>query len=573
MSLTASMWTSVSGLLTHGEKMNVIGNNIANVNTVGFKASRMDFADFVHQDISALGGPAQVGRGVTIGAIFGDFSQGAFETSTEATDIAISGNGFFRVVPKQSEQAYYTRAGNFRFDSEGYLVDPHGYVLQGWGIESSSLNIANMNANIANNSNSRIKGTGMPQDVKLENFSCPPKHTDNVTMAVNLDSVLVSDKSLSAANPFFGMFEKWDTTPNAAGELDHLPLGQESFAYQQTITVYDEGGTAHSLTVYFDQVTNQTAPNDVNNLDTGKRYWEYVVTMDPTLDQRIFPDGEMSDEGKSHRGLLMTGTLTFDTKGQIIDQSAYVPTSAANMDDLSTWVAAPLSSNGFPMMAPNFSGRPNASEIWSTNPTVAGPGTLNPETSGYLIELNLGMRNKSTWWTSPTGATSVTADAVGKDGAQLMGVGASGERQATTSTSFAGDGNLFYERFAKQNGYTFGELTGITVSTDGVLSGRYSNGVTLELFQITLYDFPSKTNLKREGGNLFSQTRESGDPASGAAGTGSLGMVYSNAIEQSNVDLAREFVQMITTQRGFQANSKSITTTDTMLDTVINMKR
>lgn len=111
------------------------------------------------------------------------------------------------------------------------------------------------------------------------------------------------------------------------------------------------------------------------------------------------------------------------------------------------------------------------------------------------------------------------------------------------------------------------------MSTDGVLSGRYSNGVTLELFQITLYDFPSKTNLKREGGNLFSQTRESGDPASGAAGTGSLGMVYSNAIEQSNVDLAREFVQMITTQRGFQANSKSITTTDTMLDTVINMKR
>ena len=113
----------------------------------------------------------------------------------------------------------------------------------------------------------------------------------------------------------------------------------------------------------------------------------------------------------------------------------------------------------------------------------------------------------------------------------------------------------------------------MTVSQDGVLSGAYSNGVTLELFQLTLYDFPSKQNLHREGGNLFTETRASGLATSGAAGTGSFGTTESNSLEQSNVDLATEFVQMITTQRGFQANSKSITTVDTMLDTVINMKR
>src|SRR5215469_4497749 len=97
MSLSASMWTSVTGLLAHGEKMNVIGNNIANVNTVGFKGSRMDFADYVQQTVHSLAGLSQVGRGVMIGAIYGDFSQGAFETSNEVTDIGVNGKGFFKL--------------------------------------------------------------------------------------------------------------------------------------------------------------------------------------------------------------------------------------------------------------------------------------------------------------------------------------------------------------------------------------------------------------------------------------------------------------------------------------------
>jgi flagellar hook-basal body protein len=154
------------------------------------------------------------------------------------------------------------------------------------------------------------------------------------------------------------------------------------------------------------------------------------------------------------------------------------------------------------------------------------------------------------------------------------GMGTNSEVLANASTSYTNNtGNNFYERSRGQDGYTYGELRYVTVSQDGVLSGSYSNGVTLELYQIVLYDFPSKQNLRREGGNLFTQTRESGEVVSGAPNTGSFGTTHSNEIEQSNVDLAREFVQMITTQRGFQANSKSITTVDTMLETVIQMKR
>lgn len=603
MSLSASMWTAVSGLLAHGEKMNVVGNNIANTNTIGFKASRMDFQDFVHQSVNSAAGPAQVGRGVSIGAIYGDFSQGAFETSNEATDMAINGNGFYKVVPKNSNDAYYTRAGNFRFDAQGYLCDPHGYVLQGWAIEQPDLTLATNSGAAASNTGSRIVGTGVPQDVRLASFSCDPRHTQNMTVAVNLDSNCGAEKSKSSSgsmgphvegNPFFSMFENWNTTPNAQGKIDP-PLGMDGFMYQQSMTIYDEGGTPHIITIYFDPVDEGTTADDTDpdfdpnlaNPDPTRQRWEFIVTMDPTEDNRVFKNGNGTDVEvpEDKKGILMIGTLDFSSSGELKDMMAYVPTRGGEtvgtpptyrgFDDLSTWQAAPISGNGYPMFAANFSGQPGASDVWdpASGPTAGAPGALNPETRGYFTELNLGLKSNSNWWAFGVG-DSLNAGGIGQDHERIAGMGGSAQRGQPTSTAYGSkNGNNFFERYANQDGYTYGELSSISVNQDGILTGRYSNGVTLELFQITLYDFNSLTNLYREGGNLYSQTRESGDPTQGAANTGSFGSIHSNSIEQSNVDLAREFVQMITTQRGFQANSKSITTVDTMLETVVNMKR
>ncbi|HBV41421.1 MAG TPA: flagellar biosynthesis protein FlgE, partial [Desulfovibrio sp.] len=124
-----------------------------------------------------------------------------------------------------------------------------------------------------------------------------------------------------------------------------------------------------------------------------------------------------------------------------------------------------------------------------------------------------------------------------------------------------------------QNGYGFGDLTSWEVDSDGILNGVYSNGVTLPLWQITMYDFVNTQGLRREGNNLYSETRASGYPKMGAAGNSGLGDIASYTLEQSNVDLATEMVYMISTQRGYQSNSKMVTTVDTMLETVINMKR
>ncbi len=549
MSLTASMWTGISGLLAHGEKMNVLGNNIANVNTLGFKGSRMDFEDFINQDVNSAAGVTQVGRGVSIGAIYGDFSQGAFETTTEATDLAISGKGFFQVKVQNEETAYYTRAGNFRFNNDGYLVDPHGYVLQGWKINSPRPSLSTGSTQVAGTSSS-IKGSGVPADIRLEGFTCEPKHTSNVTVVTNLDSSSGGDNANNSTNPFFAMFGQWN------GQAEP-PLGENSFAYQTTLKVYDEGGAGHNLTVYFDQVSKDSISGAAN----GQTYWEYMVTVEPAEDGRILDGSKLSTT--SAAGILMMGTMTFDSSKQLIDQSAYTlrSDSSGSMKDLNNWIPTTYSTNGYPMFTANFSSLSNASYV---TPGLAG------NVQGSLMELNMGLKFTGSAAELANGGAANSAATVGSNAGSLMSMNTHVQRESSATTAFDGASSTLLQ---SQDGYTFGFLQNVTVDRDGILSGRYSNGVILDLYQITLYDFQSEHNLRREGGNLFSATRDSGEALPGPANNNGLGAVYSNSLEQSNVDLAKEFVNMITTQRGFQANSKVITTTDTMLDVVIQMKR
>ncbi len=673
------MWTSVSGLLVHGEKMNVIGNNISNVNTVGFKAQRMDFQDYVYQYMGTANGMGQVGRGTSIGIIMNDFDQGALETTTDATDIAITGNGFFAVKPKTNQTTYYTRAGNFRFDKDGFLVDPHGYVLQGWSIDRE---FVNSNSSI-NRSTGGIVGTGPVTDIRLDTFTCPPRHTTQITLPLNLKSneATANDKSQDVADPFFAMLKRWD-----ASDLQVKPLGDSSYAFQSTMEVYDEGGRLHTLTVYFDRVTNSDKVDGqhIANDTPSEIYWEFLVTMDPADDVRDFstlsPDAisTTANVPDALKGILGAGTITFSSDGTLKDMSCFVPAAeswwsgpaGSEVVSLDKFVSAPISPDGFPLISPNFSGAPGQASAYGLNSSGLLDYTKpNQYAAGHLIALDFGLRTTVNDWSFPASmptntyggmaahSASALASANGsvnlnvpvtRDPNWTLDIADNMYKPFTTSAipgmtwnSVTGDwtaaagltpdpklwtrqpsgkytpipqatnpnpetvhilqpvnaahkeygfgmdgksellatnmtchGEYYYEHPGKrQDGYTYGDLRYVNVGTDGVLSASYSNGVTLQLFQLTLYDFPSKQNLRREGGNLFTETRESGIPSSGAAGTGVFGTTQGYSIEQSNADLAREFVNMITTQRGFQANSKSITTVDTMLETVIQMKR
>lgn len=561
MSLTASLWASVTGLLAHGEKMGVISNNIANVNTVGYKSQRMDFADYLYRFTGTTAGLGQVGSGTKVGIIMNNYAQASFDTTTSATDIAISGNGFFRVSPIGSAQNYYTRAGNFTFTKDGYLVDPNGYVLQGWQIDPNAYGTGN----------SGVVGTGSPVDIKLDTFTCAPKHTTEVSMLVNLSATDTTSNTTDTTDPFFALLKNWDATQTP-------PLGDTAYEYQSTIEVYDEAGTLRKLTVYFDLVEGA----ELTDGTTSESYWEYIITMDPSEDVRDFNSlvGDLTTTPNvpdNLKGLLGAGTLTFNSSGQLTDMTCFVPDGATWWDSsnevvLGSFVSAPLDQNGYPLICPNFSGSAGLSTAYASGDYTRP----NASADGRLISFDLGLRSSSGDWTFASGTPAsgpaglVSAADIGTSKINATGFGSTARRGSTATTSY---GSSFYEHSLLQNGYTYGDLRYVNVNASGVLTGTYSNGKTLELYQITLYNFASTQNLRREGNNLFSETAESGPATSGGAGTGTFGTTEGYSLEQSNADISTEFVNMIVTQRGFQANSKAITTVDTMLETVISMKR
>ncbi|WP_319778613.1 flagellar hook protein FlgE [Maridesulfovibrio sp.] len=564
MGLSASLFSGITGLQAHGDKMSVLGNNIANVNTVGFKSAKMHFEDAISQDMSTATGIAQVGRGVQVGAIYADYAQGSFETTSESTDLAIGGDGFFIVSPKDEDTSYYTRAGNFRFDKDGYLTDPHGYVLQGWQVQDESSSQVATGASVT--TSNAVRTIGVPTDIRLENFQSAPKETTTINVITNLDS---SEPSrVGGANPLHALFDSWDGTQDPA-------LGDSLYAYQSTIKVYDANGSAHNVTTYFDQV-------DLDG-EGGKKVWEFIVTCDPEEDGRIFPGTSNGFGGTESAGLLMTGTMTFNAAGDLTGMSAYTlksngdgtfpvatdgTTGVNGARNPANWSLAEFSQDGLPVMTANFLSRSNASYTNSSNLPVT-------------IEMNFGLTNQDISGSNPTKGwgsvdpTMETLDGLDGSGAAMPAVSTianfgDAEKSALSTTSYdSGSTTLFQS----QDGYTAGFLQSTSVSRDGVLTGRYSNGQIQELYVLTLASFNNDWGLRREGGNLFTETRESGDALTGLPNSGGKGSIASNSLEMSNVDLAVEFVNMITTQRGFQANSKVITTTDSMMGELIQLKR
>ncbi|XPV77836.1 MAG: flagellar hook protein FlgE [Desulfovibrio sp.] len=529
MSLRSAMYSSVTGLNSHSTAISTVGNNLANSNTVGFKSQRADFQDIFYSSINTANGIGQIGHGAMISQIMTNFNQGPYETTTNATDVAISGRGFFKLRDRNyPDKNYYTRAGNFKFNKLGVLTDPSGNIVQGWRVQPGS-------------DSGKPNTIGSITDIKLDKFQSPPQATQKVSLSTNLNAK-ATDKSVNSANPFFSMFSQWNGTSKP-------PLGSSKYSYQDTLKVYDANGGAHDLTVHFDRVGDPVA-----STAGGKVNWEFTVSVPPGEDGRILGGTKIGNT--SAGGMLMTGTLTFSPSGQMEGMTAFTlkKTATGNLKNMINWEPARLSFNGLPQLTANFLGQDNAS--------------FSGDTKANLIEIDLGIRNKdgATTWSNPA---ITDASMIGNTQASLMNLGTP-DVDANASTSNTSSSST---QSKTQDGYTSGQLQNISINTDGVVIGRYSNGQILDLFVLGLAKFSNKNGLSRLGGNLFSETRESGAAITGKANTGGLGKVNSNSLEQSNVDPGREMVRLITLQRGFQANSKVITTSDQMMGELINLKR
>lgn len=497
--MNASLYIGATGLKGLAEGMNVVTNNIANANTVGYKQQNLLFSDLMYTDQGNTGegwgtqqdsyvGLGQTGKGLQVDSVRTLFGQGGLESGADVTDLAIGGKGFFQVTTADGATRY-TRAGNFRFDADGYLNLPDGSTLTGYAVDAAGK-----------------KGAAGPIQVS-PTVTSAAQATSEIALSLNLG--VTEDRASSTTNPYFGLLQSWDSNQSP-------PLSSNEYAYAQPLRVYDAEGNAQTLTLYVDGTPSTT---------DGNKTLEFILAAANQVTA-----GQSSGDAP-----LLSGTLTFNGAGQLTDMSAFT-TTANTPNDLTTWTPAALT-NGVPQF------------------------TLN----GQAVTLDLGLHAAGNWTHSPASAA-----AVGADGTQLPSMGSTATRTATATTAYAGSSS---QRSFSQNGYAQGALSTLEVAPDGKVVGSFTNGQSRTLYEIPICRFTSEDGLRREGNNLFSMTNDAGVMDMGTAGTENYGKINAQTLETSNVDMAREMVNMIVTQRGFQSNSKVITTADTMLQKAIELKR
>ncbi len=268
MSLSSSLFTGTSGLKNMGNALQVTGNNISNINTLGFKKGRAAFADTLYESVGTQAGTGQIGRGMAIGDVSQNFAQGSFESTGNTTDLSIGGDGFFVMRQSNTENTFYTRAGNFFFDKEGQLVNPEGYIVQGWELDEDTGD-----------------DIGAIGDLILDAFTSPPKKSSRVTAITNLDADADS-KSVVLSN-------NWDSS-------EETPMVASNYEYQTVVKVYDTLGSTHDVTIHYDKKSGTE--------------WEYIVSCNPEEDQRN------AVQGTDSQGLLARGTILFSqSSGDILD--------------------------------------------------------------------------------------------------------------------------------------------------------------------------------------------------------------------------------------------------------------
>jgi flagellar hook protein FlgE len=429
MSILRTLNTGATGLTANGDALGVVGDNISNTNTIGFKRSRAVF-----QDLVANAGRSeilQVGAGSRLANVEQMWQQGALLSTESPTDLALSGEGFFIVQGNASgvDGTFYTRAGQFHIDNSGYMVNTDGLKLQGYQADD----------------NGTI--TGALGAIRIGPMALPATATQNVALAVNLDSNAIP--------------------PLAFDPLD--PAATSNFS--TSTTIYDSLGNGHQITTYFAK--------------TGTNAWDWHAMVD---------GGEINGgtPGQPFEG--GSGTLTFTTDGALDTESTTG----------TTW---------------DFTGA----------------------TPGQSIDFDFG--------------TSITDDG---------GTGLDGTTDFASPSTTNG---------INQDGFAAGSVSGLSINETGVITGVFSNGQRRTLGQVAVASFRSADGLTRAGQGLWVRTEESGEALVGSAGTAGRGSITAGTLEQSNVDIGREFVDLIAFQRGFQANSKVIQTADDLYGELVNLRR
>ncbi|MGC1509819.1 flagellar hook protein FlgE [Ketobacter sp.] len=440
---------ALSGLNAAQAQLDVTSNNIANVDTTGFKGSRTAFGDIYAN--SAFGNSdTAVGNGVLLQEVQQLFEQGNLNFTSQALDLAINGDGFFVLSPDQvSQERVYTRAGNFGVDEDGFVVNASNQYLQVFPV----------------NEDGSVTATAMSSTTPLQlpDTAGAPQATASVDVGLNL--------------------------PANAEDLDvdnFDPDNPDTYTSSTSVTVYDSLGDSHIATTYFVKQPNLGTSGEQNT-------WGVFMTVSDDAGNKIPIDiydgigGAPSAE--TNAGGTAYGVMAFDSQGV-------------------------------------FQGTDPAGGMYTDQFTFLTNGS--DTTQQVMFDF---ASNTPTQFASPFAVTKLS-----------------------------------------QDGFTIGRLTGLAVDDQGIIQASYSNGQTSAVGKVALARFSNPQGLLQDGNTTWRSSTHSGEPIPGEAGTSSFGLIQSGALETSNVDLTEELVTLITSQRNFQANAKSIETANAVTQTIIQIR-
>ena len=569
-----SMYSGVAGLKTHQTKMDVIGNNIANVNTVAYKSQSVTFSELMYQTTQAASGAnaasgtaginaRQIGLGVKTGAINTAIdSQGASQTTNNPFDIRITGDAFF--VVSDGSNNFFTRDGSFYVDGLGNLaMTSNGYNVMGWGVDESTGDIKQ----------DTVKALRI---MSAENMTYEPEATTKATVSGILDK---NDTSLTSTS----------------GKIMNLMF-------------YDKLGYAY------------TAKFNVKDTDADGTYTVQLASIIDS-ENNVVADGSTRSliEGVTSATIDKTTTLSL-VQGYEWDETGTPPTLKLPDGSTQSIDMTSITDDNWALLAKAY-GFNNIDEFKSVQFVVQDPTnaskTVEFGIEAYFKNDAIALSDSSTQNSRVlAGATGgklqndgVEAQKISLEGAVLLhydpatgkfnGIAGTGAEKASinlalslvsenfedisvdfskttmfnnsgvsTMTAASGD----HEKLGA--GRKLGNMSGITIQQDGRIYASYDNGMSRLLGQIAAATFANASGLMKEGDNLYSASQNSGEfDGIGVEVTTGGGYMTTGVLEMSNVDLSAEFTEMITTQRGFQANSRIITVSDTLLEELVNLKR
>ena len=507
----------LSGLNANSQELSVIANNLANLNTVGYKDDVTNFEDLFYQQIgtNGAGNPVQVGVGTQISAISGNFTQGSIESTGVPTDVAIQGGGFIATV-KNGVQAY-TRAGNLTVAANGELRTTDGGSVQGYqavnGVVNPSLGLA---------------AISIPAGL-----TSPPNPTSNVAVTLNLDSGTLVAPSPASQQNGTGIVP---ATVLKTGSVFAISDGTNAFSYTTLA-----GDTLSNVISAINTNPNFTASLNGNSLVINAVNGKAVTFTANTLtDAATSAAAEaFAASGNSATGTFSTSVAINDALGASHVLTFTFSKTAANAWKYSVTIpAADVGAAGVPVVLKTGTMQFNGSgQLTSPVANVAGISV-----NGFAD----GASNLTFNWQiyDPNGSPLLT---------QVAGT------SAASSTL--------------QNGYPSGTLSSYNIDSTGTIEGIFSNGQTVAVAQIALATFSNVQGLLRNGSNEFLPSLSSGAANIGVPGAAGRGTLTGGALELSNADIATEFSKLILAERGYQANARTVTTFDQVTQDAINLKQ